>query len=261
MRSIAAILLLLTPRAGFTWGAEGHRLVVRIAATLLTASTRAGVAATLAPGESLPALASWADDVRNDRKETQPWHYVDIPLHSSGLDMQRDCPAGDCVIGKIEQFRKLWRDPTITPGARREALLFLIHFVGDLHQPLHCEDHGDQGGNQVKVQFLGEDTQLHSVWDAGILQHMPAEEELLPRLLQAVTPQHIAEWSRGTAGQWAGESFRLAQQVAYGLLPPAGRDGVIRLGASYEQAAVPVVEMQLEKAGVRLAAILNQSAR
>lgn len=260
MRWLAAIVMLLAPRGVFCWGLEGHRLVVRIAEGLLSATARARVAATLAPDKSLSALASWADEVRPSRMETEPWHYVDIPLHSSGLDLRRDCPEGNCIIGKIIEFRKTWQDRTASPVIRREALLFLVHFMGDLHQPLHCADNGDQGGNEVRVRFLGGDTQLHAVWDHGLFDHLPAEDALFAQLVRAMTAKHVAEWSHGTVEQWAGESFHVAQKAVYGLLPPPAADGIIELGESYLRAAEPVVELQLEKAGARLATILNQSA-
>ncbi len=257
MRRFTALLLLI-PGLAFGWGAEGHRLVVRLADTLLSPAARARIQATLAPGESLAALASWADEVRPSRKETEPWHYVNIPLHSSGLDMQRDCPEGNCIIGKITEFRKTWRDPAVPAAQRREALLFLVHFVGDLHQPLHCTDNHDQGGNQVPVDFAGMPTKLHTLWDRVLISRMPPEEEWFARLSEAM-PARAAESSGGTVEQWAGESFRLAQTVAYGLLPPPGEGGVEVLDQSYERAAQPVIELQLERAGARLAAILDQS--
>jgi hypothetical protein len=254
-------LALIAPGFAFGWGLEGHRLVVRLAETMLTPQARVQVAATLAPDESLSGLASWADDVRSWRKETAPWHYVDIPLHSTGLDMKRDCPMGNCLIGKIKDFREIWRDPAAGHESRREALLFLVHFVGDLHQPLHCEDHDDQGGNKVRVWAWGRETNLHAIWDSGILDHMAEEDSLFWTLSEAETPAHVTEWSGGTVAQWAEESFHLAQGTAYGLLPREQQDGLVSLPESYERAAQPVIELQLEKAGARLAAILNESVR
>src|SRR5215469_2736232 len=94
VRSLALFLAMLSPQLGLSWGMEGHRLIVRVAEELLRPSARQDIAATLAPGESLVALASWADEVRNLRKETAPWHYVDIHLNSAGFDWERDCPTG-----------------------------------------------------------------------------------------------------------------------------------------------------------------------
>ena len=259
MRKLGLVLTVAVSSANlcFGWGEEGHRLVVRLADGLLTPTARAQVMATLAPGDSLEELASWADEVRRTRKETEPWHYVDIPLQSMGLDMKRDCPQNDCIIAKIADFRKQWRDPSASPEARREALLFLVHFVGDLHQPLHCEDHEDKGGNEVRVEFFGSQTNLHSLWDSGLFKRMPGEDHLFTTL-QRIAEEHAADWPRGTVEQWATESFHIAQQTVYGLLPP---EQPARLGELYEQMVMPVVEEQLAKAGVRLAAILNGTAQ
>jgi hypothetical protein len=84
-----------------------------------------------------------------------PWHYVDIPIDKPHLDMARDCPKGECVIAKIEDFKKVVTDPAATAVERREALIFLVHFVGDMHQPLHCSDNNDKGGNDIKLEFYG----------------------------------------------------------------------------------------------------------
>jgi hypothetical protein len=261
MRGAAVLAMVLSARLLFAWGSEGHRLVVRIADGMLTAAAQAQVARVLTPGESLAALGSWADEVRPARKETEPWHYIDIPLDSAGLDMKRDCLPQGCVISKISEFRKLWRDPAASPATRREALLFLVHFVGDMHQPLHCANHDDRGGNEVPVVFLGEATNLHALWDSALLQQMPAENKLLEIILPTLTAERVDEWSRGTVEEWAAESFRLAQSVVYLALPPAAAGKPISLGEAYERLAEPIVRDQIAKAGVRLAAILNESNR
>jgi len=245
----------------FGWGEEGHRLVVAIAEGLMTPAAKARLAATLMPGETLEELATWADEIRRTRKETEEWHYVDIPLTSAGLDMKRDCPKGNCVVAKISDFREAWVNASLSAESRREALLFLVHFVGDLHQPLHCEDDGDRGGNDVRVQFLRAHTNLHALWDTGLLRDMEGEDHLLATLRQAITTEQAAAWSRGTVEEWANESFHAAQTTVYGLLPRAPAGQTAQVGEWYEQMAQPVLEEQLEKAGVRLAAILNAGAQ
>jgi hypothetical protein len=256
---IAALACCAPP--SFGWGEEGHRLIVRIAESWVTPTVAAQIQATLNLGESLEDLASWADEIRQSRPETANWHFVDIPLNSAGLDMSRDCPQGNCVIAKIEEFQSQWQNPALSQAKRREALLFLVHFVGDLHQPLHCENNNDKGGNEVPVEFLGSHTNLHALWDTGLFRTLPGEDELLATLEQAITPDLAAAWGSGTVEQWAGESFTLAQSTAYGLLPTAANGETVYLGSWYSLMAQPVVEEQLEKAGVRLAAILNTKAQ
>lgn len=257
MRKLAALGLAVYAVPVMAWGPEGHRLVARLAQGMLTPAAAARVQDTLGPGETIASLASWADQVRPSRKETEPWHFVDIPIDSAGLDMQRDCSRGDCVLGKIAEFRRAWRDPNASPQRRREALLFLVHFMGDMHQPLHCSDHRDRGGNDVHVLFFGSRMNLHRVWDSGLLDRLAPEEQLFRILSAALTPRRRAEWSRGTVDDWAAESFAVARRVVYGDLPPGGREP--SLGAAYERDADPVLEEQIEKAGVRLAAVLNET--
>lgn len=254
-----AILFLAGCQSGFGWGEEGHRLVVRIAERLLTPAAQAQVQAALAPGELLVDRASWADQIRGSQPWTASWHYVDIPLNSLGLDRKRDCPKGDCVIARIEKYRDVWRDPHATAVSRRQALLFLVHLVGDLRQPLHCEDNQDEGGNELPVRFFGESSSLHAVWDSGLLKHAGAEDALYDKLARALGADRLAAWPAGTVEAWAMESFRLAQGTVYGLLPVPAKGSKAELGLWYFGMTEPVVELQLEKAGVRLATILNES--
>jgi hypothetical protein len=116
------------------------------------------VAEILGPGTTLASISSWADQVRRTRSETGPWHYIDIPINQPHLDMKRDCPTGNCVIAKIEDFEKLLAAPASTAEQRKEALMFIVHFIGDMHQPLHCADNKDKGGNDVKLDFFGRPT-------------------------------------------------------------------------------------------------------
>jgi hypothetical protein len=226
---------------------------------MMTPSAKARMSATLRPREAIAALASWPDEIRLRRKDTEPWHFVNIEITRSGLDMTRDCSHNNCVVAKITDFRKLWRDGNASRRARREALLFLVHFVGDLHEPLHCADNHDRGGNNLHVAFFGEVMNLHKVWDADLLNRLGAEDALFRTLSRAITPDKRTEWSAGTIEDWAGESFRAAKDVVYGDLPDTPRGGIPQLGEAYERAADPVVEQQIEKAGVRLAAILNET--
>ena len=120
----------------------------------------------------IDAVASWADEYRSDHPETGPWHFVDIPLADSKIDMARECPNGDCIIAKTEHLLAVLRDPNVDKDAKGQALRFVIHFLGDMHEPLHDEDNGDEGGNRRDVIFDGHPDNLHWVWDTGLLQHI-----------------------------------------------------------------------------------------
>lgn len=238
------------------WGPQGHRVVAVIAQANLTPAAREQVAALLGPMDSLAAESSWADDTRNDFSETGPWHYIDIPLDANSINLARDCPQGNCVIGKIEEYERVLKDSHTSEASRRLALRFLIHFVGDLHQPLHCEDNHDKGGNEVQVNFFGQPSNLHSVWDSGILGKIqPYGNKLADLLNSRITPVEKTQWSKGTLADWAMEGHNIARDVAYKNLPSGSP---AELGQAYVDAATPVVETQLEKAGIRLAVILNR---
>ena len=123
-------------------------------------------------GALLEEVASWADEYRHDHRETAPWHYIDIPLADSKIDIARECPNGNCVIGKTQQFLAVLRDPIADRAAKAEALEFVIHFVGDMHQPLHNADNGDKGGNARQIIFDDHPDNLHWVWDTGLIERI-----------------------------------------------------------------------------------------
>ena len=257
--SVAAVVgaLMLTAGAAFGWGPEGHRAVAMIAAQNLTPEVRNKVQAMLTPHETLAAISVWADDIREEHAETGPWHYIDIPLAASTIDMEHECRAGNCVVAKITEFESVLKNKSADPAERREALEFVVHFIGDLHQPLHCADNNDQGGNKVQVIFFGQPSNLHAVWDGGILRREKQYGEQLATTLESrITPEQKAAWAQGSVADWALESHALAVRVAYGRLPTGTTPD---LSDDYANAALPVVEEQIEKAGVRLAHLLNEA--
>jgi hypothetical protein len=257
MRKSTLIGVLICCLPALAWGPEGHSLVARLADGMLTPAARAQVLELLGPNTSMASIASWADEVRQTRKETAPWHFIDIPISQPKLDMQRDCPKNDCVIAKINEFRKVFYDKTAPAAQRKDALQFLVHFIGDMHQPLHCSDDGDKGGNLVAVQFHGERMNLHHLWDVGFLSRMPPEDELFGKLSEAITPELRAEWSRGSVEDWAEESHQIGTKLVYGQLPRVPKTEPAVVSDAYESAAIPVVQERIEKAAVRLAAVLN----
>jgi S1/P1 Nuclease len=256
MRALAILSLTLTALPAFAWGPEGHALIARIADVQLTPEVRARVVEILGPGKSMASVASWADEVRRSRPESGPWHYVDIPLKAPHLDLARDCAKEGCVVVKIAELRRLVHDPATPPEQRREALMFIIHFIGDMHQPLHCEDNNDRGGNSVQVQFFERRSNLHSVWDSGLLTRIGPEDQLFPDLSRE-SAAHARKYSKGTVTQWAEESHKTARKVVYAKLPKAAQGKPLTIDAAYEKAADPVVRHQIELAGARLAKVLN----
>lgn len=254
---------LLGSSTAWAWGREGHRIVALIAADRLTPAARAQVADLLggdAHGE-MEAVATWADEIREERPQTGPWHYVDIELSAKGYDAARDCAGGNCIVAQILKDERLVADRQLAKPARAEALRFLIHFLGDLHQPLHCADHHDRGGNSVQVKLGDEETNLHSVWDTAIVSGLGDDPATVSRELDAqITPREADAWSGGGPVAWANESFAIAKKDIYGPLRGIGGEAnTIQLPDDYVLRERPVVAEQLEKAGVRLAMVLNHS--
>jgi len=247
-------VILAIPQAVLAWGREGHEIIVIVAEHYMRPGTAAAMRKLLAP-ESPEEASVWADEYRRDHRETGPWHYIDIPLADSRVALARECPNGDCVIAKTEQFLAVLKNPGVDNDAKTQALKFVIHFVGDLHQPLHVADNGDKGGNTRHVMFEGRPDNLHWVWDAGLLQHITRNPASLAAELESrITPRDQAEWQKGSIESWVMEGHRLAQTVAYGDL---SNENPAPITPTYEPQANAVIELQLEKAGVRLAYLLD----
>jgi hypothetical protein len=188
---------------------------------------------------------------------------VNIPISDSageigGYDSARDCPHSDCIVAKIEQFELVLADTQAPQRQRLEALKYLVHFVGDIHQPLHASDNHDRGGNRVKVTFLGNLTNLHALWDTEIIDPaliVDGRSYSLERLSN-IPSEKRGSWSTGDPVVWANEAHEIAARVIYGTLPHSGT-----LPDTYGSQALPIVNEQLERAGVRLAMVLNNALR
>lgn len=264
MRSRLKLTLILLPFAFLlqcfslhAWDVTGHAIVAMVAEERLTPQTRAAIAALL-EGQSIVEVASWPDQIRN--KQTAPWHYVNIEIEETRYDPDRHCPDRQCVVGQIERFRETLANTSINPEKRQKALKYLIHFVGDLHQPLHAGQNHDRGGNDVKVEFLGQSVNpstkrpwnLHQVWDHGLLdQYAPNASDAAASVARWLASQEEGPLAAGTVADWAMESHNQARDHAYRF----GEDS--RIGEDYLKQALPVVEVQLARAGVRLAHALN----
>lgn len=242
------------PAPALAWGDVGHRIVARLAERRLTPKARAAVRALL-DGQSLSDVANWADEIVPTRKETGPWHYINLPLGARGFDASV-CPDGACVVVAAEHFAAVLADSSRPKEERAEALKFVVHFVGDLHQPLHSGDDHDRGGNLVDVTWYGQPANLHGVWDFKIVErtglsesaYVAAEEKLI------ASDDRIASSGSDRVLDWVLDANRLARDVVYKNLPTDHA-----LGDDYYRAARPVVDGQIARAGVRLAALLNEA--
>lgn len=251
-RALPAVLTLLVlfglPRTSAAWGPNGHRVVARIAESHVAPSTARAIEALIGP-ESLVRVATWADEIRSDPTwdRAAPWHYINIP-EGETLDEVDRAPDGD-VLSAIERFAGVLRDPEAADADRATALKFLVHFVGDVHQPLHAGYGADRGGNEVLVLWFGDPTDLHAVWDSELVEHQKLSFSEMAELLDHPTPEQVAEWQAASPREWIAESRALLDRV-YDL-------GDRHLGWDYAAAATPIVERRLLQAGVRLAGVLD----
>jgi hypothetical protein len=239
--------------AGARWWDLGHRVVAQLAESRLTPHTREAVRDIL-DGQSLADASVWADNIRQYRHDADKLHYVNIPLADTRYVPERHCPGGHCIIAAIEQERHVLADPAASAEERAEALRFLIHFMGDLHQPLHVADDNDRGGNQRAVIFLGHATDLHKVWDGELIDSSVVNQaEYLESLRRQMASLDLRALAAGTVVDWAMEGHRIAVEHAYRL----PRDG--RIGRAYVRANRPIVDRALIAGGVRLAKVLNEA--
>ncbi|WP_321471747.1 S1/P1 nuclease [uncultured Paludibaculum sp.] len=255
-RVVCLGLLFLTTPSLFGWGREGHRLIAQIAAQHLNAKARAEVHKLLAGG-TLESIASWADEVRPQRRETSTWHFIDIPLDIPRGDWKPYCPKTGCVLAMIPEMESRLRNRNLAQRDRAEALKFLVHLVSDMHQPLHVGEKHDRGGNDVRVLFFSKASNLHSTWDSGILDRAESQNAGLKAALgRKAGFFERRRLAKGTVEDWAWQSRDVARDVVYGLLPE-GRPA--SLGDQYFTKAVPATELQLRRAGVRLGRVLNET--
>ena len=251
----ALYVLILSPVPAFAWGAEGHEIAAAIAARELTPAAQAQVSQLLGGEGMLVHDANWADEIRNDRQETEHWHFADIPLAALSYDATRDCRQDDCIVAQIERDRRILADRQLPAVQRAEALRFLIHFLGDIHQPLHAVDNNDRGGNVIRVYFPGGHTNLHHVWDTNIVEVMgPDAEKIAIAIDRSISPGQKKLWQAGTPESWANESHALARVDIYGEI---GDRKVLHLTPDYLHGKAQIAVMQLAKAGMRLAWVLN----
>jgi hypothetical protein len=257
--ALLSIVFALAPsQHAAAWGVGGHSVIAEIAQRRLPPEVRRAIRDLLVGDVSLASIAAWADHVALLIPSTAHWHFVNIPYDATGYDAERDCrqtEKGDCIINAIARAQAGLIDRSATRESRAEALKFLVHLVGDVHQPLHTIDRHDEGGNQFAVTFFDKPMSLHAVWDFGIIERYSFDwGEYVERIEATWLPgKPVHALQAGTAVDWAWEAHRAAVDVAY-VVPED-----LKLGDAYYQRALPVVDRQLALAGIRLARLLNEA--
>lgn len=251
--TLLTLAIIVAPAHG--WGRDGHRIVGAIASKLLTEPTAAAVKSLLGE-QSLADVSTWADEIRSNHAYdwAAPLHYVNVPKDAEFYDEARDCPERGCVVGAIEKYARVLGDADAAQSERAEALRFLVHFVGDIHQPLHAGLAADRGGNDIRVHFGSERRNLHEVWDTELIARARKPwEQYAAELSARINPELRESLRNADPAAWATESHKLALTCAYDI--PASRE----LDNAYVDRAMPIVDQQLLAAGVRLADVLNRA--
>lgn len=257
--ALAFLAVAASDSAAFGWGDKGHRVHGELAWRLLDDATRARVAA-LIPNETLSSIANWADEIRDERPETRPWHYVNIDPADVRYVAARDCEEDACVVARLERFTASLSDPATPTDERREALKWVVHLVGDVHQPLHVALLEDRGGNDIAVEFGGKETNLHRLWDVDLLERFGASAESHAAELAAdLNDEDRETWRRGGPADWADESFALAKEWAYRDERGARIESGAILGREYWLTRSVIADRQLKRAAVRLAWVLERA--
>lgn len=286
---VAVLFAHSTPAA--CWGDKGHEIVALIAERYLDPAARTEVSAMLTTDpDNLTAHdsaseATWADKYNKKTSsgrgppapcETCEWHFINIEIARPDLDdacfghpvlpagvVASGGPPHACIVDKLEQFVGELGDPATALDERRIALKFVLHLIGDLHQPLHVADDHDAGGNQKLVSVRGSSAgNLHFYWDVPLVERLGKDpNRIAARLVARISPQQRLAWSSDTVVDWAWETFRLAREHAYGLLLPPNPEGTYPLTEAYLRISLNDAILQLSKAGVRLAVTLNRAFR
>jgi len=244
--------------------------------------------------DAMADVSTWADDVRNEKKNG-PWHYIDIPRGVQRGTLEQYCGSEGCVTKAIAEQAALLKDKNADAAKRADALRYIIHFVGDLHQPLHSTTNDDEGGNCVPVKYFRRKARehghsfspnLHSLWDTAILERdMEGADpaEFAETLEESFAPK-IEAWQKAGihVDDWAWESHERAESTVYGALTPkvplepnvavhscSDDNNIgerllhlqISAGEAYQNVAAPVIQERIAQAGVRLALILNDAAK
>ena len=251
---ITGFLIFLFPaQAVVAWGPEGHRIVGEIAQRHLLPEVQRKIEMDFSIGK-LADVSDWADQVKDARHQHNR-HFTNIKESSREYSQQRDCANKECVTEIIPKYERVLNDTSAPAWERREALKYLVHFVADIHQPLHLGNEGDRGGNDVLLSFYGKQTNLHALWDSGLIFHYmkPGLPSYVRAMDQKIREQDISRWKESQPIDWTNESRLLALDFAYSPMLTG------EVPMDYALKSMGIIEVQLCRAGIRLAHLLNRS--
>jgi S1/P1 Nuclease len=249
--------LFVTAVVLISWGVTGHRTIGRIAANHLSPQATAAVRELLGT-ETLAEASTWADEVRSqpEYKHTGPWHYINLPLGLTEPDFEKTVKGmtQENVYSALLQQEQVLGSTASSKGQKIEALKFIVHFIGDLHQPMHVSREEDKGGNTIQVNYAGVGTNLHALWDSKLLDHLGLDDQQLASTCDHAGVSQIAAWQNDPLIKWIWESYQISSKLYAEIDAMNGRS----IDDSYYQAHIQIVEQRIEMAGVRLAGVLNR---
>lgn len=255
MKSVLFSLMVFVAIILISWGSVGHKTVATIAEAHLCTVAKNSIKVLLGE-QSIGDVASWADEVRNtpEYKQTGPWHYVDLPSGYSFEQFAEEVKkqGAENVYGAILHCEEQLKSNTTSKEEKAIALKFLVHFIGDSHQPMHVSRAEDKGGNTIQVQFNGKGSNLHSLWDSGLISREGKTFDRMAKDYDNANPQKIAKWQKDSPMQWLWESYQFSTKI-YGDVEKNNK-----LDDAYYEANIPVVQQRIEMAGIRLAGELNK---
>jgi hypothetical protein len=255
LKLLLALCALPIACPAFAWDRSGHRMACVKAWGELTEPSRAAVAEILgvgAEGQFADACAS-VDEILAERPETEAMHRIFIPKDARSIDLTRDCPKS-CIVSEIEREAAIVVSDA-PKSARAEALKVLAHLLADLHQPLNVAFADDRGGRDIKLTFLGRSTNLYALWESELLAAPdPPSHGYTPFLRQMTDRYNRIRWSDGTARDWAEETLWVMRAPPTGYV---GNPGGLEFDALYVKQNYLIAVDQLDKAGIRLAFLLN----
>lgn len=252
------LLLPLIPTTSFAWGVTGHRIVAEIASHHLTSKAQKAIFALLGQ-QSMAMVSNWPDLIKSDTTHrydhTSPWHYLDFPANSTRVQFDEllGKHTGENLYTQTQALIRQLKDPSISKADKVFALTFLIHMIGDMHQPLHVGRDEDQGGNKVQVMWFDRPTNLHRVWDEHLVEFQQLSYTEYTAALDTASKATIAKIQSGTIADWMFESHQLADKI-YSLTHTNDK-----LSYRYNYWFASDMNQQLLKGGLRLASILNNS--
>jgi hypothetical protein len=252
-----SVTVLFAAAALMSWGVTGHRAVATIAEHHLSAAAKSAVRELLGD-TSLADVSTWPDEILHRQPEyrhTAPWHYLNLPLGLSYAEFETKVKGmgSENVYGALQEQEKVLASTSSTRAEKIEALKFVVHFVGDLHQPMHISREEDKGGNTIQLNYDGKGTNLHALWDSRLIDHEGLTYLQMAEQYDHATPAQVRQWQADPLMQWIWESYQASSRL-YSEVDSLKSSSI---DDSYYQAHISIIHDRIVKAGIRLAGVLN----